>query len=244
MDTPGGVAQGVQETGVPESQTSLMEKWDALDEEAAKLKTEADKKLFDLTKNAHEWATKQNLPWLVPDTDGRFTVNSLANVYHFKTADPQGKELFLEVENRQTYVSQDQIPNSPQQVWEHDVRVRSFTGEPQKGGALLGTVRFHYRVDGLESVDAMRDSLGSIEYYPPEARDFDYTSEHDGYTIADIVYDQEDNMVDMVRLRHSDPAKRKDPFLEAEQTLRSLSASEILGRFDPYTKQRLAVETT
>ena len=242
MDATKVSPANAQETGVPELQTSLMEKWDALDEGVAKLKSEADQKLFELTKNAHGWIAKQNLSWLVSENNGRFTVNSPANVYHFKTVD-QGKELFLELENRQTYVATDQTPDAPQQLWENDLRVRRFSEDPAAAGSLLGTTRFHYRLDGLTNIEDMKDSLGAAAYYPADARDFDYSSEHDEYAVADILYDQDDNMVDMVRIKNSDLAKRKDPFVEGEKTLQLLSSSQLLGRFDPYTKQRLPVES-
>ncbi len=220
---------------------SFMAQWDKHDEEIAHLKKEADQKLLDLTKGVNDWINQQNLTWLVPNSDGRFTAMSPANIYHFTVINTDGKEMLLEIENKQTYVAQDDTPNARQALWENDMRVKKITGDQRSAGQLIGTVRFHYRMDGLESVDSLQDSLGSIEYYPPDARDFDYTSEHDGYTVADIVYDQDDNMVDTVRARHRDPAKRKDPFIEGEKILKLLLSSELLGRFDPYTKQRLPV---
>ncbi len=97
-------------------------------------------------------------------------------------------------------------------------------------------------MDGVESVDAMRDSLGSNAFYPP-GRGFDHNTDHDEYTVADIVYDQNDNMVDMIRIRQTDVNQRQDPFVEAEKTMQMLSTAQLLGRFDPYTKERLAVDS-
>lgn len=244
MDTLGGIPVGDQTTVIPDSQTSLMERWDALDEEIAKLKSEADQKLFELITKTHEWITKQNLPWLVAGSDGKFAVNSSSNIYHFKTTAQDGIERMLEFENHQTYVGDGQFANAKQVLWENNLLIKSFNGDPLSGGVLRGAVRIRYRLDGLKSVDDMLDALGSVAFYPPSSQDFDQSCDRDEYTVADIVYDQNDNMVDMVRVRQTDVSQRRDPFVETENTMQMLAKAQLLGRFDPYTKERLSVENT
>ena len=46
---------------IPDEPVSLMEQWDALDEQTAQLKTKADQKLFELITAAHGWIAKQRI---------------------------------------------------------------------------------------------------------------------------------------------------------------------------------------